>query len=607
MQALPLTGDVRESVLALLAKAPVFRGLRREHYEHVLQWATGRIYEEGERVCEQGEAAEHAFVILAGELDVVLADPRAERHVATMRPGEVAGIIGLLVPDKRSAALVARGSTRLLVFARAEFDRMVEKLPAFGAELARHLADRLRHSIHRLPLRDWTSTLAEVEDAALALVPFDFMSRHRLVPLSVSGRVLVVGFTNDPTPRVLEALAKMLPSIEIHPVRILPALVDEVLVRASGATKAAPKPDADLLDLLLRRMVGEAASDLHLSAGQAPRWRVHARMTTIAGLAPLGPDDVLRMFESRMPERVRSEFAARGDCDFAVSLPGVARFRVNLFRNIHGVSSVARQIPDRILSTDQLGLPDAVRKMADHPKGLVLVAGPTGSGKSTTLAALVDQVNRTRAVHIVTLEDPVEFVHPSKQALVNQREIGTQCESFARGLRAALREDPDVVLVGELRDLETTAMALETANTGHLVFGTLHTNSAMSTVERIVDLFPAEQQDSVRASLADVLRGVVCQVLCRKKGGGRVAAMEILVPNAAIANLVREKKTFQVASVMQTGQAQGQRLMNADLARLVAEGTIEPAEALEKTSDRADLAKRMGMSGEMSPAPALAR
>jgi len=253
---------------------------------------------------------------------------------------------------------------------------------------------------------------------------------------------------------------------------------------------------------------------------------------------------------------------------------------------------VFRQIPSKILTLDQLGMPPVLKKLADFPKGLVLVTGPTGSGKSTTLAAMIDYIKQTRRLHIVTLEDPIEFVHESANALVNQREVGGHTTSFARALRAALREDPDVVLVGEMRDAETIALALETANTGHLVLATLHTNSAMSAIDRIVDQFPADRQPQVRSTLSDVLRGVVAQTLCKKVGGGRVAALEVLVVTLAIANLIRESKNSQIPGIMQASKALGMALLNDELARLVDAKKIEMSEALEKAVDKDDLQRR---------------
>ena len=287
-------------------------------------------------------------------------------------------------------------------------------------------------------------------------------------------------------------------------------------------------------------------------------------------------------------------FVATNDSDFALALPGVARFRVNLFRDLGGVGAVFRLIPTTILSLEQLGMPAVVADFCKLPKGLVLVTGPTGSGKSTTLAAMVDLINRERQEHVITLEDPVEFVHQSQLSLVNQREVGSHTLSFSAAIRAALREDPDIILVGEMRDLETVSLALEAANTGHLVLGTLHTATAISTIERIVGLFPPEEQSRIQVTLADVMRAVIAQNLLKRIGGGRVAALEILVSSPAVSNLIREGKMHQIASSMQTGKAAGNQLLNDSLADLVSRGVVDSEEALSKAVDKADLAKRFG-------------
>ena len=257
------------------------------------------------------------------------------------------------------------------------------------------------------------------------------------------------------------------------------------------------------------------------------------------------------------------------------------------------MGAVFRLIPSQILSVQQLGLPSVLLKLASLPKGLVLVTGPTGSGKSTTLAAMIDYINKTRSEHIITLEDPIEFVHKSRKCLVNQREIGPHTDSFSRALRAALRQDPDIVLVGELRDLETIQLAIEVANTGHLVFGTLHTATAITTVDRMVDMFPANQQNQIRSTLSEVLQGVVSQTLLKKEGGGRVAAIEVLVVNNAVANLIRESKTSQVATIMQTGKARGNCMLNDSLADLVQRKEVTYEEALSRSMDKSDLARRL--------------
>jgi twitching motility protein PilT len=304
---------------------------------------------------------------------------------------------------------------------------------------------------------------------------------------------------------------------------------------------------------------------------------------------PLKPEDTERLFAEIMPEPNRREFEEDRDTDFAYEIPGVARFRVNIYHDRQGAAGAFRLIPTEVMTAEDLGLPSAIMQFCKLPKGLVLVTGPTGSGKSTTLAAMLDSINASRAQHIITIEDPIEFVHHSKKCLVHQREIGTQVKSFGRALRAALREDPDVVLVGEMRDLETAHIAIETAETGHLVFGTLHTTSAVSTVDRIIDQFPVDQQEQIRIMLSESLKAVIAQVLCKKIGGGRVAALEVLMVNPAVSNLIREAKTFQIPSIMQTGKKLGMVTLNDALLELVQKKTIEPREAYVTAIDKPNL------------------
>ena len=357
---------------------------------------------------------------------------------------------------------------------------------------------------------------------------------------------------------------------------------------------------------LLLQMLEMGASDLHLSTNSPPNVRIHGEMQALPGQKPLEGGPLLDRLYEVTPKRNREEFERRNDTDFAYAIPGVSRFRANLFRDRHGPAAVFRAIPFEILTPEALGLPQSVLSLCDRTKGLILVTGPTGSGKSTTLATLIDHINRTRSDHIITIEDPIEFVHENKRCLVNQREVHTHTRSFKDALRAALREDPDIVLVGEMRDLETIAIAVETAETGHLVFGTLHTTTAPSTVDRIIDQFPADRQDQIRQMLAGSLAGVIAQVLCRKIGGGRVAAYEILIGVSAVSNLIREKKTFQLYSVMQTGKALGMVTLNDSLLALVRKGLIDKSEALRLSinkSEMTSLLARETSRDEGAPAP----
>ncbi len=358
------------------------------------------------------------------------------------------------------------------------------------------------------------------------------------------------------------------------------------------------------IDRLLQRLLDLKGSDLHISTLSPPMMRVDGEMRLVEGYDTLTGEQVQRMLMPILPPRNREEFEKTHDSDFAYELPGKARFRANLFVDLRGMGAVMRVIPSKILTVDDLNLPKELLSLCHLPKGLVLVTGPTGSGKSTTLAALVDYINRTRSDHIITIEDPVEFVHPNKKCLVNQRQVGEHTDSFKKALRAALREDPDIVLLGEMRDLETIAIALETAETGHLVFGTLHTSSAPSTIDRIIDQYPPEQQEQIRVMLANSLKGVIAQMLCRKIGGGRVAALEVMFGVPAIANLIREKKVFQINSIMQTGRKQGMALMNDSLFKLVKDGVVAPEEALAKANDKANLIGMFQSAGIKVDVPA---
>ena len=314
-----------------------------------------------------------------------------------------------------------------------------------------------------------------------------------------------------------------------------------------------------------------------------------------------------RLLEPIMPEASRKEFAQSHDADFAYEIPGLARFRANVFADRKGRGAVFRVIPSEILTAEKLGLSPHILNLCKLNKGLVLVTGPTGSGKSTTLCAMIDYINRTRDEHIITIEDPIEFVHQNQKCLINQREVRTHTDSFKAALRAALREDPDIILVGELRDLETVAIAIETAETGHLVFGTLHTTTACSTVDRIIDQFPSDRQAQIRIMLSESLRGVIAQNLCRKIGGGRVAALEVLIATGAVSNLIREGKTFQIPSMMQVGKAVGMVSLNDALMELVAKKIVAPDEAHSKAIDKngfESLLKRGGFEIKPATAPA---
>ena len=339
------------------------------------------------------------------------------------------------------------------------------------------------------------------------------------------------------------------------------------------------------IDRFLKLMNERGASDFHLTVGRPPMLRVSGSMEPIR-FRVLTQSDFNEMLKGITPERLWSEYETSGDVDFSYEIPGVARYRVNLFRQQRGSGAVFRIIPSKILSVGQLGLPEAIRRVAQLESGLVLVTGPTGSGKSTTLAAIIDLINETRSLHILTIEDPIEFVHPNKKCLVHQREIGNHATSFAEALKAAGREDPDLILVGEMRDVETIGMALAAAEKGTLVFGTLHTNNAAKTMERIISVFPAGEQEGVRNVLGETIRAVVAQQLLPKVGGGRVAALEILFASPAVGNMIREGKTGQITSTIQTGAKEGMIDMDSSIRKLFEEGKITARAACDKAIDK---------------------
>ena len=340
------------------------------------------------------------------------------------------------------------------------------------------------------------------------------------------------------------------------------------------------------IDAFFKYMLDNGASDLHLSVGAKPQLRLHGELQELN--YQMLTEELLRalLFEI-VTEEQKQAFLEKRDLDFAYEIPSVARFRANYFTQKRGLAAVFRIIPSKILTVEDLGLPKQVLKLANLSRGLVLVTGPTGSGKSTTLAAIIDYINRNRKDHILTVEDPIEFVHQNKGCLINQREIGTHTKSFASALKAALREDPDVVLVGEMRDLETIELAITAAETGHLVFGTLHTSSAAKTVDRIIDVFPSSQQAQIRTMLSESLKGVVAQQLLKRADKpGRIAALEILFVNVAISNLIREGKTFQIPSIMQTAKGEGMQLLDQMIMELLMQKTISAEEAYMKANDK---------------------
>ncbi len=341
------------------------------------------------------------------------------------------------------------------------------------------------------------------------------------------------------------------------------------------------------IDAFFKLLHNQGASDLHLVSGVPPMLRIRGDLQRIK-YKVLENDELKAMLYEIAPEEKIKVFEETGDVDFGYEIPGLARYRANFFMQKDGIAAVFREIPSKVLTAEQLGLPDVMTKLAMLPRGLVLITGPTGSGKSTTLAAIIDHANRNRRDHIITIEDPIEFVHESRRCLVSHREVGTHTRSFSTALRGALREDPDIILVGELRDLETISLAIEAAMTGHLVMGTLHTISAAKTVDRIIEIFPTQQQPQVRSTLADALRAVISQTMFKRIDiKGRCVAFEILIATPAVRNLIREAKTYQIPSSMQTGRKFGMQTLDDAIMELLKKGWIDPDEAYSKCVNKA--------------------
>ncbi len=403
-----------------------------------------------------------------------------------------------------------------------------------------------------------------------------------------------------PTPAAVPAPAPV-PVAAPAPVPVPVAAPAPVVATKPVLPTSAPgTPGQNRIDRFLRLMNDRGASDLHLSVGRPPIFRLSGRMEPIR-YRTLDRTDFVQLLEPIAPAHLWHEFVETGDIDFAYEVPGVSRFRVNLFRQERGDSAVLRIIPTKLMTVAQLGLPESIRKIVHLRSGLVLVTGPTGSGKSTTLSAIINEMNSTRAMHFVTIEDPIEFVHPNLKSLMSQREIGPHSKSFSSALRSAVREDPDAILVGEMRDLETISMALNAAETGVLVFGTLHTNSAAKTIDRVVNVFPADRQPGVRGTLASVLKGVVAQQLLRKKKGGRCAAVEILFGSNAMSSMIRDGKTHQISGLIKLGKKEGMIAMDDALKALVDNESIEPLAGLEKSIDKDDFRKWLKERGVQAP------
>ncbi len=608
MKTLTIQDDVLKTVVNAMSSSEIFGSISEGILTRIAQKAELNQFEDNEIIIKQKTSSDSFFLLIKGEVAIFTSNSSGEdTELGRIKGHSVIGDIGLLLNQPRTATIKSIGSSMLLKFDKSIFDYITKNFPEFGIALSRFLALRVQQLSDRISLPEYNPQTDFPSNETLKMLPFDFIIRHRVLPLKTENNSIKIGFVNDPNQNVISAIHRLIPGLELKLLHINNTDFDKIVQSISGVeewydTSKIDKPDTkeerlvgSKLDALLKRIVAEGASDLHISAGQIPRWRLNGEIFQIENTKVTEESEVYDLLTPVMTKRAIKEFHEKKDVDFAYSIDGIGRFRVNMYHDDNGVSASLRVIASNILTFEQLGIPEPVKKLCDLSKGLILVTGPTGSGKSTTLAAMTDYINKNRKLHIITIEDPIEFIHKSDKALVTQREVGDSASGFARALRAALREDPDVVLVGELRDLETIALALEIANTGHLVLGTLHTTSAIGTVNRVIDVFPVEQQNQIRTTLSETLQGVISQTLCKTIRGGRVAAFEVLINNLAISSLIREEKTIQIQSAMQTSRDLGNTFLNDDLYRLTHKKKIDQKEAMAKSSNKEDLARRIGI------------
>ena len=495
--------------------------------------------------------------------------------------------------DRFLSALAAQGATALLLQADdcAQFDfggvpRPVTKQPITSGQLAALMKEIAPESEHaRIDAGSDCSFEYQSADGV-------FTARYGMAAGRVQASVHPGSLKTNthvsvpvPAPPVVE---------QAGAAAVAPGSVE---IRVNADSEPGDSTFKAELETLLRRLVQQGGSDLHLRVGEPPILRKDGEMHRLTDEPVMENHRLEIMLRTIMSERNRNEYEQLNDTDFAHEIEGVARYRCNALRDHHGAGAVFRVIPAKVVTVEALGLSEEVQQLCNLTRGLVLVTGPTGSGKSTTLCALVDRCNATRNDHVITIEDPIEYVHASKKCVITQRQVGVHTTSFKHALRAALREDPDIVLVGELRDLETVSIAIETAETGHLVFGTLHTTSAASTIDRLIDQFPADAQEQIRVMLSESLKGVISQTLCKKIGGGRVAAREILLSTPSVSNLIREAKTFQLPSVIQTSKKLGMVTLNDALIDLVDTNQVEPREAYFKANEKVGFANLLRAKG----------
>lgn len=606
---------LRFEILKIIEGSPFFKSLSADDIEKLIDHGMVKKLEANEVLFKAGSESDMVYFLIRGKAraDLFLTDDSEKGELAGFfKGGDFIGFETMLSGKKRNITVRAEEELSVFELPKSAIEGLFSSNSQFGLHFSRTLAAKIDELSRTCLVPDYGEEAPKPDSNLLGMLPLGFTLRHRVLPLESKGSVMTLGFVEEPSRQVLSFVRELIPGMELQPTRITSQTFNDIL-RNNASLKDWITPDdikkpvgggvestvegeqgvSFTLDELIERMLSEGASDLHLHATNVPFWRIDGEIFEMQGLAPLGAESVIELFTHVLSDEQKAAISEVKELDFSYTTSLNTRMRVNIYQDFRGLNAALRLIPSNIMTLEQLGLPQTLTKLCENPNGLVLVTGPAGSGKSTTLAAMLDYINVNRRAHILTLEDPIEFVHKNKTAIFNQREIGTHTQTFGDGLRAALREDPDIILVGEMRDLETIALTLEMANTGHLAFATVHTATAAATIERIIQNFPPEQQSRIATQLSDTLRGVISQALCARKGGGRVAAIEVLVVDPAVSHLIRESKTHQIQSAMQTGKAIGNMTMNESLARLVKSRKITPQEAMRKAIDKKDLSKRI--------------
>jgi len=609
MQQIPIDAELEQRLATALRHATVFKALEPQQLTQVAEHAELFRYNPGESIVTEGDPTDFFMLILQGNAHATRTqDDDRVVDLGHLAPLDAVGELGLLLERPHRASVQADNQMLTARFDAESFAWMHANIPQFGLAVSKGLAERLVSNSHDLSIRAMTVAELPNRDPELAgRLPHVLLTRFRALPWAINGTQLITGFASRPTPQAIEALQPYFPAMSIRPVHLDDDVFDETIGRMVGVewrfgetgehpavTDAGKMPES--LSALLRRLIAEGVSDLHLIPGYRPRWRRFGHIDEIRDAPVLSCNEARRMLEPLMPEHVLSELAKFHDVDFSWAVNDQLRARASVFLTSTGTAAVLRLIPCKPPTLEELGILVKLNLLCRKKRGLLLVVGGSSAGRTTTMAAILDHINRTRRDHIITIEDPIEFVHESRLGIVSQREVGRHVHSYQRGISAALREDPDVLMLGELHGREEVELALDAANTGRLVLATMLATNTTAAIDRIIDFFPADRQPQIRTSLGDALAGIVYQCILNTTNGRRVAAHEILIGSPAIGGLIRENKTYQIPGYLPTGQSQGARLLNEDLALLVVSAKVDFADALDQTNDRDDLYKRTGRS-----------